>query len=100
MTGDGGSCKAKRRRETATDTGKVLFSIDGGAWDSHDDDEDGREGADNDREDYDLEQIKKCTWDAKFRACDASVMRRAQQVYTKEDSRHACSAMNGGNTHT
>lgn len=27
-------------------------------------------------------------------------MRRAQQVYTKEDSRHACSAMNGGNTHT
>lgn len=67
MTGDGGSCKAKRRRETATDTGKVLFSIDGGAWDSHDDDEDGREGADNDREDYDLEQIKKCTWDAKFR---------------------------------
>lgn len=68
ITSDGGgSCKAKRRRESATDASKVLFSIDGDAWDSHDDDEDSCDGDGSDQEDYDLEQVKKCIWDAKFR---------------------------------
>lgn len=78
--GDGNK---KAKKQWRTGRGKVLFSIDGGVWDSGDEDEDEDEGKtsyEHYQENCDLQQVKKRLWDAKFKGRQCTHGSRGQYI--------------------